>query len=208
VDRSGRGSGFLPHNLIVRDGVHLEDHLSIIRRVVDREMARGVMPWVDRSDLEDVAQMALVEAAGKFDGCCPFAAFAYKSVRGAVLDELKALSVRNRGRDDVRAATGVGEVSEGDRWDATVYGRQNLCPVSDAPNLWEAMKALPPRQYRAVMLTYWGGNRSTKCDAPAGMTQDQVAGEMGISQQAVAKILASAKRTLREVVKGGSRSHT
>jgi RNA polymerase sigma factor (sigma-70 family) len=78
--------------------------------------------------------------------------------------------------------------------------------------LYDALAALPPRQYQAVVLTYWGGNRSAECatddDTPSGMTQNQVAAEMGISQQAVARLLDSAKKTLREVVKAGCQSHT
>jgi len=178
--------------------VRLEDHLSIVGRVVNREMARGVMPWVDRSDLEDVAQMALVEAGAKYDGRCPFGAFAYTAVRAAVLNELEASGVRNRGRDEVRSAIGADEASEGDQWDATVYGKQNLCPVRERPDLWRAMgKALSAREYQAVVLHFWGN-----------LTQAQVAAELGVDQATVSRILKSAKKSLRACIKGESKLHT
>ncbi len=140
----------------------IKNHLSIVARVVGREMARGVMPWVDRSDLEDVAQMALVEAAGKFrDGGCPFGAFAYREVRTSVLMELRKMRVRYRGRTEMPAEVDR-QPEPGNRLE-----------------LYEALAALPPRQHRAVVLTYWGGNRSVECatddDTPSGMTLEQVA---------------------------------
>jgi RNA polymerase sigma factor (sigma-70 family) len=158
----------------------IKNHLTIVSRVVGREMARGVMPWVARSDLEDVAQMALVEAAAKFqDGTCPFGAFAYKTVRGAVLNELKALSVRNRGRAEM----------------PTDVDRQ---PISGPElELYAILGALPPRQYRAVMLHFWGN-----------LTQAQIADEMGIDQATVCRTLESAKKTLRACINGGSQLHT
>jgi RNA polymerase sigma factor (sigma-70 family) len=152
------------------------------------------MPWVDRSDLEDVAQMALVEAGAKYDGRCPFGAFAYTAVRAAVITELRKLRFRDGNRDQMPDEVDI-QPDAGNRLE-----------------LYDALAALPPRQYQAVVLTYWGGNRSAECatddDTPSGMTQNQVAAEMGISQQAVARLLDSAKKTLREVVKAGCQSHT
>jgi RNA polymerase sigma factor (sigma-70 family) len=178
--------------------VCLEDHLSIVGWVVSREMARGVMPWVDRSDLEDVAQMALVESGAKYDGRCPFEAFAYRAVRSAVLNEIRRLGVRNRGRDEVRSATSGDESSEGDQWDATVYGKQNLCPVRVDPNLFEVMaKVLSAQENRVVALLFWGS-----------FTQAQAAAEMGVDQATVSRILKSAKKSLRACINGGSQLHT
>lgn len=161
--------------------VCLEDHLSIVSRVVGRVIAEGVKPWVDRSDLEDVAQMALVEAADKFqDGTCPFGAFAYKTVRGAVLNELKALSVRNRGRSEMPDV-------EVDRE-----------PEPQArPDIYGALAALPPREYRVVMLHFWGN-----------ASQAQIAAELGVDQATVSRILKSAKKSLRACINGESQLHT
>jgi len=165
----------------------IKNNLAIVSRVVGREMARGVVPWVDRSDLEDVAQMALVEAAGKFRvGSCPFGAFAYREVRTAVLMELRRLRVRFRGR-------------------AEMPEHVDLQPeAAHRLELYDALAALPPRQYQAVMLTYWGGNRSIECatgdDTPSGMTLEQVGEEMGVSFGRVAQILRAAQKNLREAL--------
>lgn len=182
----------------VSNGVRIEDHLSIVTRVVGREMARGVMPWVDRSDLEDVAQLALVEAADQYDGRCPFKAFAYRAVYCAVITELRRLRVRNRGRDDVRAATGAVEVSEGDQWDATVYGKQNLCPTRVRPDLRRVMTdALSEREYRVVHLHFWGN-----------LTQAQIASKLGVDQSTVARTLKAAKKSLRACINSDPQART
>ncbi len=154
--------------------VCLENYLSIVRRVVDREMWRGVSPWVDRSDLEDVAQLALVKARAEYDGCCPFAAFAYREVRTAVLGELRKLRVRHRGRT---------EMPQDDTRQPDSGRRRNVYP---------ALAALPPRQFRAVMLYFWGG-----------MTQAAISEEMGISVGRVSQLLGAAQKNLRASLKNG-----
>ena len=75
---------------------------------------------------------------------------------------------------------------EGDDWDNTVYAKQHIQPINTRPDLWEAMKALPPRQFRAVFLTYWNG-----------MSDEAVGAEMGVSRQAVDALLEKAKINLR-----------
>lgn len=159
--------------------VCLEDHLSIVRRVVGREMARGLMPWVDRSDLEDVAQLALVEALAKYKGECAFGAFAYRVVRSAVLDELKKLKVRNSGRAEMPEDVDHQPIS------------------GPGIELFSALSALPPRQYRVVMLVFWGR-----------MTLSAVAEEMGVSCERVSQILGDAKKNLKGALENlRSQSH-
>ena len=51
------------------------------------------------------------------------------------------------------------------------------------------MKALPTRQYRALTLYYWGG-----------VTQAEIAVEIGVSQQRVAQILSAAEINLQDVL--------
>jgi len=81
------------------------------------------------------------------------------------------------------------ELNDADQWDLTIHGKQNPLPEKTHPDLWEAMKALPARQYQAITLTYWGG-----------MTDEAVASEMGISSQAVDALLKKAKTNLAEGV--------
>jgi RNA polymerase sigma factor (sigma-70 family) len=126
---------------------------------------------------------------------------AVKIARDAMIDLLRKSERRNRGRVEVRsghyAEVNGWDVSDGDQWDATVYGKQKIQPVHTHPDLWEAMKALPEREYRAVTLFYWGG-----------MTQEEIAVEIGIDQQSVSRILKSALKILHTCVNGDSRTVT
>jgi RNA polymerase sigma factor (sigma-70 family) len=153
------------------------DHLDIVARVVRHECARGLMPWVDKSDLEDVAQLALVEASRNFQGG-DFKAYGYRCVRNAVLLELR------------RAQHHFGDRGE---------MPEDCDQQSDSgcrPDIYEALKALPPREYRVVMLFYWGGK-----------SQSEIAGELSVSQPRVAQILAAAQKNLRTVLINGNLKH-
>ncbi len=83
----------------------IRDHLPLVRRVV-RRLAIQLPPNVGRDDLEEVGILGLLNAAKHFDPArgASFRTFAYISIRGAVLDELRRLDVLPRGRrDSVRA---------------------------------------------------------------------------------------------------------
>jgi RNA polymerase sigma factor for flagellar operon FliA len=62
----------------------------LMARCIARKMGRHVDPTL-RSDLEATALMGLVEAASRFDFSRPepFTAFAYRRIRGAVLDGMR-----------------------------------------------------------------------------------------------------------------------
>ena len=78
-----------------------------------------------------------------------------------------------------------------------MYGKQNLRPVNSHPDLWDAMKALPAREYQAITLAYWGGK-----------TQVEIATEMGVDQATVSRILESAKKSLWACINGKPRGIT
>jgi RNA polymerase sigma factor (sigma-70 family) len=172
----------------------ITENVSIIGRVVAREMALGVMPWVDRSDLEDVGNLALVKAArdwrGPDDGrrCLKrrllqagdgtFAAFAYTSVHNAVLMEIRAMRVRNGNRV---------EMPENEEESHTITG-------SDF-QLHEALKALDPVEYRVITLKYW-----------ADKTQSEIADGMGVDQATVSRILRNARKVLKSCINSNSQA--
>jgi DNA-directed RNA polymerase specialized sigma24 family protein len=89
------------------------------------------------------------------------------------------------------------EVFDGDAWDDTIYEKQHIQPINARPDLWEAMKALPEREYRAVMLFYWGN-----------MTQAQIAAEIGVDQKTISRDLESAKKLIRECLNGNPHTTT
>jgi RNA polymerase sigma factor (sigma-70 family) len=70
--------------------------------------------------------------------------------------------------------------------------RTRTAPESAHLPLWEAIKTLPPRQYQAVVLTFWGG-----------LAQEEAAREMGITHKAVDFLLDRAVINLRNILRGG-----
>jgi len=80
-------------------------HVPLVAHIV-REMLGRVPDHVDRGDLNSAGLMALVQASRAFDPDrgIPFARYAATRVRGALIDELRAVdwasrSVRRRGRE-------------------------------------------------------------------------------------------------------------
>jgi len=113
--------------------------------------------------------------------------------RRAMISVLRKSERRNRGRVDVDSVhvgnPDGGELRDGDQWDAAVHRGQHLQPVRPVPDVCEAMRVLPDRQYRAIDLMYW-----------RGMTEEAVGVKMGITQQAVHALLEKAKENLRKGV--------
>jgi RNA polymerase sigma factor (sigma-70 family) len=173
------------------EGVARPDYLKVCQKAVRTFQRQGICEWVEREELISEGCLALAIRAPGTE------AMAFKIARDAMIDAIRKSGRRNRGRVEVRSALGAdADVSEGDQWDETIHGKQHLQPISTHPDLWDAMKELPERQYRAVTLTYW-----------ADMTDAEVAAEMGITHQAVHLLLTKAKINIREGVAIGD-SHT
>ncbi|WP_166375926.1 sigma-70 family RNA polymerase sigma factor [Aeromicrobium phragmitis] len=87
------------------DDDEIVDHMPLVGHVV-REMMSRVPAHVSRDDLTAAGLAALVQAARSFDDSLgvPFAKYAVRRIRGAVIDELRAVdwasrSVRRRARE-------------------------------------------------------------------------------------------------------------
>ena len=83
----------------------ISSHLALVGHIV-RDVSSRLPSHVYRDDLVSAGMLALVQAAHSFDGALgvPFARFAARRIRGAILDELRGLdwasrSVRRRARD-------------------------------------------------------------------------------------------------------------
>jgi RNA polymerase sigma factor (sigma-70 family) len=162
------------------------DYLAICKRAVGTLQRRGICEWIEREELISEGCLALSAAKPDKD------ALAVKIARDAMIDTIRKHERRERGRVEVRSgycSENPDAVSDGDQWDATVHGKQNLQPVNTHMDLWEAMKALPYRQYQAITLAFWGG-----------MSESSIGGELGITQQAAHALLEKAKKNLREGV--------
>jgi len=169
------------------------DYLAICKRAIGTLQRRGVCEWIEREEL--IAEGCLALSTRKPDT----AALAVKIARDAMIDAVRKSERQERGRVEVRAGFGADsadEVSDGDQWDATVHGKQNLQPLNTHPDLWEAMKALPARQYQAITLLFWG--QKTLAD---------IASEMGVSFQRVSQIIQDAKRNIHSALEN-SKPHT
>jgi len=171
------------------------DYLAICKRAIGTLQRRGVCEWIEREEL--IAEGCLALSTRKPDTT----ALAVKIARDAMIDAVRKNERRNRGRVEVRAGHGAevngDEVPEGDQWDATVYGKQKLQPLNTHPDLWEAMKALPARQYQAITLAYWGGE-----------TQAEIAVELGVDQATVSRTLEAAKKSLHACINGNPHTVT
>ena len=156
------------------------NYMAICERAIGTLQRRGVCEWVERDELISEGCLALSMAKPDAE------ALAVTIARRAMIDAIRKNERRERGRVEVRAtAEGSDEPLDGDELDAAVYGKQKLQPANSHPDLWEAMKSLPARQYQAITLTYW-----------AGMSDEAVAVEMGISSQAVDALLKKAQRNI------------
>jgi RNA polymerase sigma factor FliA len=103
-----------PSNQTSADGileVLVRDNLPLVGHIV-RDVLAGVPSHVHRDDLVSAGMLALVQAARSYDAAqgVPFARFASRRIRGALLDELRGMdwasrSVRRRARevDSIRA---------------------------------------------------------------------------------------------------------
>lgn len=163
------------------------DPTALSRLAYKRIGRRGLRVGLEAEELVSTGRAAII-AARVTD-----APLAVKVAQNAMFDSIRKTIVRERGRVRVRHGDSYcceGEQpSVGDMWDSTVHHGQHLRPAAEHYDVWEAMKALPPRQYRAIVLTFWNG-----------MSDEGVAIEMGISSQAVDSLLRKAKINLKQGV--------
>jgi|ERR1700722_2039364 len=160
------------------------DHRVICECAIGALGRKGVFRWIERDELISVGYLALVTAQIEDDALGVIVA------RRAMLNAIDANEVRQRGRVEVRESDANNpEQSNSDQWDALICGGQSLRPEGQYVDLWDSIKALPAQQYRAIVLSYW-----------VGLTQREIAIEMGVNQQRVAKILCAAKINMRSLV--------
>jgi RNA polymerase sigma-B factor len=175
-------------------------HLALAEALAERWSRHGN----DRLDLRQVAYLALVKAARRFDcrAGSAFAAFAAAYIRGELLHYLRdsARLVRIP-----RAAVGTGDTSAGSlaaplSLDAAVLAAGDVVPLSstvgdfdkrldDADSrvpLFQALRTLPDEARLVVYLRYF-----------EDLTQAEIAHRTGSTQKAVSRSLDGSLRALR-----------
>lgn len=163
------------------------DYLGICRRAIGTLQRRGVCAFIERDELIGEGCLALSTAKPATE------ALAVTIARRTMIDAIRKNEVRERGRVEVRPRRGLDgngdEVCEGDQWDAVVHGKQNLRPENTHTDLWVAMSALPPQEFRAITLSFWGGRTLT-----------EIGCELGVSFQRVSQIIHSAKKNIQSAL--------
>lgn len=170
------------------------DHMALCKQALGTLRRRGVCQWIEAEELLSVGCVAILEAGATDE------ALAVTIARRAMIDAVRRHEVRERGRVVIRegcAGPDGDDITDGDQFDAAVHGGQNLRPENVHPELWEAMCALPPRDFRAVSLFFWGGK-----------TQAEIAIEMGVSQRTVSTILEGAKNILKSLLNNSADAMT
>lgn len=157
-----------------------------IDKALGKLRRQGVLAYVEQDELISAAAIALMEAGPVAEG------LAVTTARRAMIDVIRRNEVRQRGREYASAGhvaeTRGWVVPEADQWDSLIYREQNIQP-DYCLDLWEAMVALPAREFRVISLSFW-----------AGRTQEEIADELGVSRRTVIRIFESAKKNLASCV--------
>lgn len=161
------------------------DYVPIMASVVKRLKAKGLPWWADAEDLKSIGLLAVLEARPT-DG-----ALIRQVAHAAMVDAIRKEAVRQRGRVAVESDQDDGENYAADGWDARLVDRKHYRPedVDRLAPVWEAMKALPPRSYRVMVLRFW-----------EGLTNEEVALECGASIDAVKCVVRRTLAELRAVI--------
>lgn len=151
------------------------DYQAVAKKAIRPLRAKGVTAYMEAEELLSIGMLAAIQHGTQDEG------LAVKVARDAMIDASRRNERANRGRVEIRdgcAGPDGEDISDGDQWDEAIHGKQNLCPANTHPDLWEAMKALSPRQYQAITLKFWGN-----------LTDAAIGEEMGISGRAVGRLI-------------------
>lgn len=161
-----------------------------------RTVSRSNLPWwAEQCDLVSEGCAAIIEAGAKDE------ALAVTVAHRAMVDYLRKLSVRQHER--VWASGQDSEpdgLLDGERsYDVAPVGERRLIArrhTAKEPGLagrnaalLDAIKALPKRQYQAIVLCNW-----------AGCGCEEIAQQMGTTPKAVEGLLARARENLKEII--------
>lgn len=146
-----------------------EDAARLVRRLAGRLRSRSRL---DADDLHGEGLLALTRAG------FPDGGLAHKIADGAMHDALRRERTQQQGRVDPAEIDNV--TSEG---------------TAGNYRLWEAVKALPPKQYQAISLHYW-----------AGHTAEEVAAIMEISPAGAKRCIERALDSMRELLGSSGRN--
>lgn len=183
------------------------DHLGLVTRTA-RTLKRRVPRSVEVDDLIGAGSLGLVEAAARYQPCpVPFAAYAYRRIRGAMQDFLRDLdwaprSVRQQQRQEGAYAAAMLPLEDShlnlpdgaESPLARLERQERPEPVAHAERrarLAAAMNSLPKRE-RSIVVLYVLHN----------MPQAEIGAALGITEAYVSKLRTTALTRLRAALSG------
>jgi len=163
------------------------DFAALSRQAVGRLGRGGVFRYMEREELEAIGALALVQAQAKLSSMPHEDAerLGFVIARRDMEDAVRRNWVRERGR--VFVVPRQSDETPEDAWERALHTQFKPDRVSEVQ---DAIESLPSRSQHVIERHFHHG-----------CTQAEIAAEMRISQQMVGKVLAAAKKTLREVVK-------
>lgn len=161
------------------------DYEKICKRAIAPLRKKGSPFWAEREEMISIGYVAIAKKLAKTGGVLS-EALAIKVARDAMRDAYRKEELRREDREYVQPLEGESDTDALDRRDS----RQKRAPEGAGIDVWAAARTLPDQQFQVIQKYFYGK-----------ATQAEIAEEMGISQQAVGKILKKAKNSLRDVLK-------
>lgn len=160
------------------------DHLPLVRYVVRR--LRPASPPLELNDLVSAGTIGLIEAADRYDPKrgVPFASFAYRRIRGAVLEEISSLGAGTltTSRTECSLEAPISAETGFTLMDVTVDPSASEPQYSaELSELLTAIGDLPDRDREILALSV------------AGYTGNDIAERYGCSPSLVSRILVDAR---------------
>ena len=169
-------------------------HLPLVRSVANRMGRR--LPQVEVDDLVSAGTIGLIEAVDRYDAelGVPFASFAYRRIKGAIIDELRRLP-------GTRRATAANAISEPLSLQAPIDEEQDHLTLMDVTadqrasqpqrgaelsELLDAIQSLPRREREMLGLS------------TAGHSVSEIAQVYGCSQSLASQLIVQARFRLEE----------
>ena len=166
-------------------------HLPLVRTIANR--LRPAVPRVEVDDLVSAGTIGLIEAVDRYDADLgvPFVSFAYRRIRGEIIDEMSRLTASKAARvanaEPLSLEAPIGDDESLTLKDVTV---DRLSPEpergAELNELLEAVRHLPPRERDMLSL------------AAAGHTVSEIAQLRGCSVSRASQLLLQARFRLEE----------
>lgn len=205
VNRSSRPSSSSHLNINTCDGL-LEDWEGLVWYVVNRFIPR-LPGTVSEEELYSAGMMGLWKASQSYDSSkgAEFKTYAYHRIRGAILDELRALdflprSMRERAREEGVSAPAVVGLPTNEDGSEILLGEDEKESVENTDlhsALLSEMRALPEKM-RLVMHLYY----------QEGMKMLDIANDLGLTESRVSQIHSNAVARLRRSLRQAGGTET